>query len=297
MICFYPIHLNNSEAIKISVPQNIKRMKPKDEEFYVGYFEKAPESHRKLIRNWVIGIAIFLPIVAMAIVTSQRGFSVGKYEFGNLTQIEGIISMYPVPMIKILTGTDTEGKSLYQSILLVNFAKFGAEEILMEYTKNADIELQNALVTLEGTLDYRDGKGIMELTKKEKSFISIRPAFQSDFHSSIGSSVSSLERVTLQGEITDPKCYFGAMKPGEGKPHKACAALCIAGGIPPVFITTDQNGKNDYYLLVRQDGKPINQDVLDLIGEPVSIQGVTTAFDDWTVLQVPSKSSIIPITK
>ena len=40
------------------------------------------------------------------------------------------------------------------------------------------------------------------------------------------------DNVTLKGEIIDPKCYLGAMKPGGGKTHKACAMRCIAGGIP-----------------------------------------------------------------
>ena len=45
----------------------------------------------------------------------------------------------------------------------------------------------------------------------------------------------------VKGEIVDPKCFFGVMKPGEGKPHKDCAIRCILGGIPPVLKVTDES--------------------------------------------------------
>ena len=47
--------------------------------------------------------------------------------------------------------------------------------------------------------------------------------------------VEDLGEATYAGEVLDSKCWFGAMQPGQGKPHKACAALCIHGGLPPVF--------------------------------------------------------------
>ena len=47
---------------------------------------------------------------------------------------------------------------------------------------------------------------------------------------------TSLGVATLRGEIVDSKCYLGAMKPGDQKTHKACATLCIRGGIPPVLV-------------------------------------------------------------
>jgi len=30
-----------------------------------------------------------------------------------------------------------------------------------------------------------------------------------------------ISKMTLQGEIIDPKCYFGVMKPGKGKIHRS----------------------------------------------------------------------------
>ena len=47
-----------------------------------------------------------------------------------------------------------------------------------------------------------------------------------------------LGRWKLTGEICDGKCYAGAMRPGRGLAHKACADLCLTGGIPPVFVSS-----------------------------------------------------------
>ena len=83
-----------------------------------------------------------------------------------------------------------------------------------------------------------------------------------------GQASAPLGGATLAGEIIDPKCYFGAMKPGEGKIHKACATLCLRGGIPPMFMTTDEQGRHVYYLLTKPDGRGSNHDKLQRV--PVS---------------------------
>ena len=38
------------------------------------------------------------------------------------------------------------------------------------------------------------------------------------------------------GEICDGKCVAGVMRPGEGLAHKACASVCVLGGVPPVLV-------------------------------------------------------------
>ena len=42
----------------------------------------------------------------------------------------------------------------------------------------------------------------------------------------------------LTGEVCDGKCSLGVMRPGNKPAHKACANVCLLGGVPPVFITT-----------------------------------------------------------
>jgi hypothetical protein len=79
--------------------------------------------------------------------------------------------------------------------------------------------------------------------------------------------------VTIRGEIVDYKCYLGAMKPGEGKGHKACAILCISRGIPPILVSHGVDGTSEYTILTDGDGKAFNDAAAALAGEPVIVTG------------------------
>jgi hypothetical protein len=82
----------------------------------------------------------------------------------------------------------------------------------------------------------------------------------------------------------DSKCYLGVMKPGHLKPHRACAARCISGGVPPVLLVRDLEGSASYLLLADADGRAVNSRVQDLVAEPVRIRGEVRRFDDLLVL-------------
>ena len=82
-----------------------------------------------------------------------------------------------------------------------------------------------------------------------------------------------LGRQTFIGEIVDSKCFLGVMNPGQLTPHRACAIRCISGGVPPVLLVRQEDGSAGYLLLVSDNGKPVNKQVLDLIAEPVEITG------------------------
>jgi hypothetical protein len=51
------------------------------------------------------------------------------------------------------------------------------------------------------------------------------------------------------------------MKPGDGKPHKACAVLCLRGGIPPVFLAADGTS----YLIVEESGNQLSGEKLEAV--------------------------------
>jgi hypothetical protein len=97
-------------------------------------------------------------------------------------------------------------------------------------------------------------------------------------------STTELGTLELKGEILDPKCYFGAMKPGMGKPHKDCAVRCIEGGMSPVFCMRNEKGETSYGLLLGADGGPVGHLLKDFIGDPVSIHAKVVRYDDWILL-------------
>jgi hypothetical protein len=103
-------------------------------------------------------------------------------------------------------------------------------------------------------------------------------------------SVSELGTRRLTGEILDPKCYFGVMKPGYGKPHRDCAIRCIAGGISPVFRTRSESGETNYYLILDEEGNKMNDALKDFVAEPVSLTARVVQYDDWIILYTDKNS-------
>ena len=77
----------------------------------------------------------------------------------------------------------------------------------------------------------------------------------------------------LAGTIMDSKCFFGVMRPGRGKTHKACASLCIRGGIPPSFWVRTKSGRESVLLMTDADGGPMPMDILPLVADPVAAEG------------------------
>lgn len=238
------------------------------DEFYIGYQDKAPKEYAQWTRWVILFLLLALGVVAFLLVKSQRPFSANTFELGKLTKLEGTLTLKPVPMLTL--------KSEPQSVLLIDYGKFGAEKTLMDFFRNESIDGLN--VTLEGSLIYGDGKTLMELTKGAKSIV--------DFSYSDNSvtSLKSLGQVEMIGEIIDPKCYFGVMKPGEGKVHRSCAIRCISGGIPPVLRVENVNGETNYFILRGQIGQQINQKVLDFVAEPVKVSGELYQFNNWMFL-------------
>lgn len=93
-----------------------------------------------------------------------------------------------------------------------------------------------------------------------------------------------LGQQTLRGEIIDSKCFLGVMKPGNSKPHRACATRCISGGVPPLLLLRDEAGGATYLLLVGSNGESINKDVLSMVAEPLQISGRVMRHDDLLVM-------------
>jgi len=84
--------------------------------------------------------------------------------------------------------------------------------------------------------------------------------------------------VALTGEVVDSKCFLGAMKPGTGSTHRACAALCLAGGIPAGLVT----GETPPNFFVLTGNLPDNGAAL--VGETVTFSGEVVAFGTIRIL-------------
>ena len=98
--------------------------------------------------------------------------------------------------------------------------------------------------------------------------------------------IEALGEVSLSGEILDSKCWFGAMRPSDGKLHKACASLCIRGGIPPAFFARGPAGQSAL-MIMTDGGRAHGPELLALVADPVQITGRVFRRGDLLMLDTP----------
>ena len=218
-------------------------------DFYVGYLPMPPAYKRSLIALCCV-LAIALLAAAISLAFSHREGGDGLWDTGHEVILTGDISPAPYPHLTLSDGT---------TVFLVEIGKKGAQDRIRA--------LGDGRGTCRGWAITRDGRRILELAPEPDAVgIEAKPA-------NFAPPPVNRGAVTLYGEIVDYKCYLGAMKPGDGKGHKACASLCIGNGIPPVLVTTT-NGATEYLVLTDETGRrPVSQLAAPFAGEPVVVTG------------------------
>ena len=246
----------------------------KNDEFFVPYIEGSLGNKTKatLKRFAIVSIAI-IAISALLFSFSQKPFKNATFELLSETKITGTFHQSPYPMLRVEIAKNT-----FKNILLLGFGKSSANPFLKKL-QNEVSNLNGKTISIEGNLIYYNGKTLIQITDDEKVTLG------SDVKSKTPEKVV-ISKMTLSGEIIDPKCYFGVMKPGKGKIHRSCAVRCISGGIPPVLATTDNNNISKYYLLTDLKGNAINSDILPYIGKPSEITGTVEKMEDWYLMTI-----------
>jgi hypothetical protein len=228
------------------------------DDFFVGYLP-TPPSLRRMLLGIVVALLLVAAAVAATIAFAQRDPGAGVWKDSQLDTLQGTLLTEPYPL---LYTTDSK------IVLLVGVGKHGVAERLAKFTGHT--------VKLQGHLLQRNGWTMLEIEDASDSVQSLGAA-RADIP--LMTDISAAQ--TFRGEIIDPKCYLGAMKPGDGKAHKACATLCIRGGIPPAFVVTEGSSPV-YYLLVTDS----IQSILPYVGDPVQLHGTTAVLGDLHLLRV-----------
>jgi len=254
------------------------------QEFYIGWMEKAPVTFSKHIKKVLLLLVVVVFAAAILLAVSQKKFSSANFEFGTLTEVKGVYYEQPVPCIKVVNGKDIFGTSSYITIPLLGFGKMGAAGVISAAKKEKNTSFNQREMTLKGTLLYNDGKLLMQVDTNDKPLTAVSDNKKDTLLFEQPKEIGMLD---IKGEIVDPKCFFGVMKPGEGKPHKDCAIRCILGGIPPVLKVTNDEGKQNYYLIVGAHGEKMNEAVQDYVASQVTIHAKAVEYGDWIVLYVP----------
>ena len=240
----------------------------KADPFYVGYLP-LPKQLKPVVMLfagiWIVAMVGFAALLA----SRQQDPGSGVWDTGTTRIVEGHLTVDPYPILHV---PDPGASSDMRSILLVSPFKFGATEQAKTFAGQS-VEVTGHFIRREGrTVFELIGEGAIRQTSK--NFPTPKVTTQGE--------------VSLVGEITDSKCFLGVMKLGFGKTHWTCAVRCIAGGIPPIFVTRDALGQATVYLLTDSRGEAVNDLVLLHVTEPVELRGSLEIRGDMPVLRVES---------
>lgn len=252
------------------------------EEFYIGWQENAPKSFAKQSKGFILILFFVVLVFACIIALNQKKVVNSTYEAPKIQQIKGVLCKYPVPMLRVAGVGNT-----FQNYILVGFGKSDANQTIQKIEKEVG-NLENHTVTLTGSLIYYDGKGVIEVPFDKNQNVATEQIKKSLPERKI----QQLGKIDLKGEIVDPKCFFGVMKPGFGKVHRSCAVRCIAGGIPPMLVIQNKNKEAQYFILISEDGKPINKEIQDFVGKPIQLKGNLEKVEDWFVIRLNPQKDI-----
>jgi len=235
-------------------------MKQAKKPFYVGYLNM-PTALKKFFVPIIITLNLFAVFAGYTIANQQKSTDPGIWQTATQTRYTGILKMEPYPVLHIKSPNPEEN---IQSVLLVNQGKY-----------SADIDAQpfvDQLVSVTGYEIKRGGWVMLELGSKDAIQASTDdPATYDQLAKSV--ITKSLGAIKLSGEIADSKCFLGVMKPGAGAVHKACAEVCLRGGIPAMLLVRADDDKKYGYMLTQSDGSSYSKSLSHLAAEHVQISG------------------------
>lgn len=253
------------------------------DELYVGYRNAPPRLVWFLRRVAAFLIAAMLGLAWSA--SRLQDDPGGGVWHEDITTLVGYVSSTPYPLLRV--ACDQPGRPV-ETILLVAEGKRGAGEHVAG--------LHGRVVRARGRILERDRWRMLELAELEAlGGGDSPPAAGAPRLPPADATAPDGKRITLRGEIIDPKCYSGAMKPGEGKAHKECATLCISGGIPPMLMVDTSTGGRDYFLLTDSSGGALAGDVLreqvlPYVADAIEVTGELEIRDDQARLRIDPTS-------
>lgn len=244
-------------------------MSDKKAPFFVGYLPVPGPLRRFLLVASALVIAIF--VVTGALIGStqdappESGF---RFDYGRQT-VTGVIELTPYPLLRVTEGNDLikPGKTL----MLTSAGKAGVDMRAMG--------LDGKLAKVSGIILQRGTMDMMQLRGGGRGLMAVEAAAPDMVTEPLG-------RWKVSGEICDGKCLYGAMRPGRGLAHKACANLCLIGDIPPVLVSTQPIEGADFMLITGPDGTRLPKLAYDYIGQFVTLEGDLERRGDILVLRM-----------
>jgi len=228
----------------------------RDSGFFIGWAPPPPGLRRFLVACGAVLILGFgLAGYLLAVTADDPGDGAFRFDWGEQT-IVGRLEALPYPVVHVI---EAERYPPGTPVMLSGVGKRGVQD-------RAD-PLDGRVVEVRGIALKRGDLDMLQVAGGEAALAPVDDAVPD------APAPQDLGRWRLTGEICDGKCYAGAMRPGEGLAHRACANLCLVGGVPLVFVSTGPVDGAEFFLMADAGGGPVTGAVLDHVATLVEIEG------------------------
>lgn len=248
--------------------------------FFAGW-GKIPKELRLFLMSLTLSLIAFFGILSYLISSTQN--DPGDAAFIGRGNAIGILQAKPYPVLHVIESKRYETG---QVIMLNGNGKRGVVDRAAEL--DGKVVRINGARLKRGDLDamqLRGGKnGLRQVEVMDGMSKSTMTA--DDFRIK----TEQLGRWKLSGEICDGKCLSGAMRPGSGLAHKACANLCLIGGVPPVFVSASPIEGSEFLMMANEDGEAVTEEILQHTATYVEIEGDIERRGNMLVFKISSET-------
>ncbi len=242
---------------------------------FVGWARAPAIDRRFLLAALPLSLATTTGL-AYAVARSLDDPGAGAWHTGKLHKATGVLATRPYPMLYVADPASPHG---VKTVLIVAQGKC---------TSALDLAAEDGRVfEAAGVLIERGSRQMLEVPLALGDWLA--PAENAGVKLP-NLAPKSLGRAALAGQIMDSKCFFGVMRPSRGKTHKACASLCIRGGIPPSFWARTKDGREAVLLMTDAAGAALGEDILPFVADPVAAEGEIVRVGD--LLQFRADASV-----
>ncbi len=226
---------------------------------------EAKRSSWVLLTICAVGLVLGFVAASFAIATTQN--DPGQFGRQGNVQLRGVVYSEPYPHLRTAPSADfPEGRT-------IALASANGKRGVVEQVRRLDGEVVDA----RGFIVRRGDGEMLQISRlrdrQNNRWLAPLEMVSDDASVELTEPVD-LGAWRLSGEICDGQCVLGIMRPGRGLAHKACANLCIQGGVPPMFVTEAPVEGSQFMLLAGADGGPVPEEAMyDHTGLYITVEG------------------------
>lgn len=249
--------------------------------FFIGW---APGSARPIARFLILAVVLMLGgSAALALALGARVDDPGSGAWVGERDYTGVLIQHPYP---VLITDPTAEHPTGHAVLLSGGGKVGVQDMAARHVGQR--------VRVTGGMVMRGDLGMLFVNE-----VTPAPGAAPSGSAPLGGApmprTESLGRWRVVGEICDGKCTAGAMRPGDGLAHKACASVCILGGVPPVLVTAGPVEGRTFMLMGDPTGRALPPSFRDHVGVRRQLEGTVIRIADLLIFQTDVAKATVPV--